>query len=1099
MPAFCKLSVEALKKVVANLVLHSYEPGESVIKQGEQGTAFYLIKSGSVEFAVQGKGPVGKRGVGECFGELALLSDDNRATASATCSKDGAECYMLQKRQFDLLLKRIMRDERQAKTGRFRYGEIDFEETGNRVPYMIIPNSDEGRDPAKIVEMMVKHLKYKGSLLEKPNIAFGVRGEGQSYLEWAEGVHANSFLAQKWKWKQLLDSSDPPKMIAPNDQYHTDSRGELVKTRWAGQTEDELQEAELRAARDGKLRDQLQATNHEAAKARREAVAQAQAEARAKAVALFEQICRDVGTLHDPARGDVRAWLLASANTAALEEAGLLDRKKLFEAMEVGEEVGEWQQSSEDVSSVEELMEVGALRVSIAEPDLLPNTPVAPKQRLAAEAMTPGSDTPSSLPRGVQLSSRRGSTISLDEFLAICQITRRYVLPYRMEELVPLDDALRIYGDKLLAIFQDVVTGVVDSKGWFLFPAGRRPCHQLIGDTIAKYGGSLDDCKMIQYNSLQNPHLVARGKGGTEETGGEYDIDHQNFVEKLQDCSKEILPFSKETPEVDERVVYPSEESLYPSLSNIQGERFQTKSAVRLAALRALHQISSDSKAQRLLYGSGEDGPVIRSDLKQLLLQVGCLVSEGELDEMFRQIGTEFPKQQLEEPSLWNTAPVDSLSTRGLLRCLEPGQAAVQVSRQQFFQKIAQVSADGWQERIEEEERLQIERLETHGEDTETVPISALDWVNKMSGDIGKNDIALHPNSTHLLFWDLPGTRRQGAQMLPWTEIDKFHEYLFDQGVMEGTLVCNGNQSDCNYAISAVARSTPVISLKSAGGSSEFISELFEKRVVGGPHDVGRPVGFAARYPPDAIEPKFRSNVNSLPKESEEREMLVVDVINTEVGKVLQKQMADMLTMQDSAEEKMIGFLSSERERLSNAWAWSILYIRNSVKEKMLADLLSYLAMLFNFAVVVVIVYKTSKFHWVDSLRPRRRLLQEITSILPANMSLDASAASAWRRLQDEAADTDENNRLEKTELENVLELLLIIIPIMTGLLLTMMKAFSPVQKCNALRWAAYACEKEIYTYRARTSCYSAAPQAIQQWEFVSSYACCRLSSLNRC
>ena len=131
MPAFCKLSVEALKKVVANLVLHSYEPGESVIKQGEQGTAFYLIKSGSVEFAVQGKGPVGKRGVGEYFGEVALLSDDNRATASATCSKDGAECYTLQKRPFDLLLKRIMRDERQAKTGRFRYGEIGGDEGPN--------------------------------------------------------------------------------------------------------------------------------------------------------------------------------------------------------------------------------------------------------------------------------------------------------------------------------------------------------------------------------------------------------------------------------------------------------------------------------------------------------------------------------------------------------------------------------------------------------------------------------------------------------------------------------------------------------------------------------------------------------------------------------------------------------------------------------------------------------------------------------------------------------------------------------------------------------------------------------------------------------
>ncbi len=81
------------------------------------------------------------------------------------------------------------------------------------------------------------------------------------------------------------------------------------------------------------------------------------------------------------------------------------------------------------------------------------------------------------------------------------------------------------------------------SDGWFLFPAGRRPRHQLIGDTIDKYGGELDDCVMVQYNSLQNPHLLARGGGGSPDVdciagyGPAPDMDHEAFIEKLKDFS----------------------------------------------------------------------------------------------------------------------------------------------------------------------------------------------------------------------------------------------------------------------------------------------------------------------------------------------------------------------------------------------------------------------------------------------------------------------------------------------------------------------------------------------------------------------------------
>jgi hypothetical protein len=115
-------------------------------------------------------------------------------------------------------------------------------------------------------------------------------------------------------------------------------------------------------------------------------------------------------------------------------------------------------------------------------------------------------------------------------------------------EKVDRDGAIREFGDTMLALIRDMVKGVVNSKGWFLFPAGRRPRHQLIGDTIAKYGGDITDCIMVQYNSLQNEGLLCIGSGSSETP----DMSHESFVAELKERSVEVTMFDDETPSLDD-------------------------------------------------------------------------------------------------------------------------------------------------------------------------------------------------------------------------------------------------------------------------------------------------------------------------------------------------------------------------------------------------------------------------------------------------------------------------------------------------------------------------------------------------------------------
>ena len=110
-----------------------------------------------------------------------------------------------------------------------------------------------------------------------------------------------------------------------------------------------------------------------------------------------------------------------------------------------------------------------------------------------------------------------------------------------------------------------------------------------------------------------------------------------------------------------------------------------------------------------------------------------------------------------------------------------------------------------------------------------------------------------------------------------------------------------------------------------------------------------------------------------------------------------------------------------------------------------MADILNYMMLLLNMLVVVLIVYKTIKF--------------------PAAADEEAAVAANATEAAEAEATTFEHD---------VLALSMVVLPIISGVLLTINNAFAPIAKFNALRWATQRCESEIYAYRARAVAYAA-------------------------
>jgi CRP-like cAMP-binding protein len=98
LPAYAHLSSEGLADVLGHGSWITAAPGADILRQGEEGDAFYAIRSGRADVFRDGE-PIASLGPGDHFGETALLDDAPRnATVTAhtplrafRLSRDGFE------------------------------------------------------------------------------------------------------------------------------------------------------------------------------------------------------------------------------------------------------------------------------------------------------------------------------------------------------------------------------------------------------------------------------------------------------------------------------------------------------------------------------------------------------------------------------------------------------------------------------------------------------------------------------------------------------------------------------------------------------------------------------------------------------------------------------------------------------------------------------------------------------------------------------------------------------------------------------------------------------------------------------------------------
>lgn len=100
-PIFSGMSPNDLTDVAQKMEQARFEPGEAIIRQGEIGDRFYLIRTGEVDVTVEKDGEtrhLAKLSSGEFFGETALLRGEPRnATVRA---REEVELFTLSKDEF---------------------------------------------------------------------------------------------------------------------------------------------------------------------------------------------------------------------------------------------------------------------------------------------------------------------------------------------------------------------------------------------------------------------------------------------------------------------------------------------------------------------------------------------------------------------------------------------------------------------------------------------------------------------------------------------------------------------------------------------------------------------------------------------------------------------------------------------------------------------------------------------------------------------------------------------------------------------------------------------------------------------------------------
>ena len=99
-PMINELKPERLQKVANLLKKEFFRTNTEIVRQGDRGDKFYIIRAGSVTVTKAGEGKVAELSRGEFFGERALLHDIERQ-ATVTADPPGVECLTLTRVEFN--------------------------------------------------------------------------------------------------------------------------------------------------------------------------------------------------------------------------------------------------------------------------------------------------------------------------------------------------------------------------------------------------------------------------------------------------------------------------------------------------------------------------------------------------------------------------------------------------------------------------------------------------------------------------------------------------------------------------------------------------------------------------------------------------------------------------------------------------------------------------------------------------------------------------------------------------------------------------------------------------------------------------------------
>lgn len=160
---FKKLDGNSKKTVLSALTKKSYNKGDSIIKQGDEGDFFYIIENGTVEFYVDNI-ERGSSKEGSSFGELALMHNSPRA-ATVIAASDEVTCWALDR----LTFRRILLENTFNK-------RLMYE---NFLKEVKILSGLSNQEISKLADALVTEIYHKGDTIVKE----GENGENFYFIE----------------------------------------------------------------------------------------------------------------------------------------------------------------------------------------------------------------------------------------------------------------------------------------------------------------------------------------------------------------------------------------------------------------------------------------------------------------------------------------------------------------------------------------------------------------------------------------------------------------------------------------------------------------------------------------------------------------------------------------------------------------------------------------------------------------------------------------------------------------------------------------------------------------------------------------------------